>query len=128
MLINAGALDQFGIAIPSKIVDLILFILTIVLFVGVPEEILFRGYVQKSFESKLSTNAAVFLTAVFFSLFHIIFFITLPPIFMYLFIPYFGISLLIGIVAKWRGNLYAAIVMHIVYDITQFIIIYSLIN
>ncbi len=126
--LEGGALSEFGISVPNNLTDLILFILMVTLFVGVPEEVLFRGFVQKSFESKWSRSAATWLTAVYFAMFHIIVYILEPALFIYLFIPYLGVSLLLGLVRNWRNDLYAAIIAHIIYDITQITILYSILN
>ncbi len=126
--IENGALSEFGIDVPGNITNLVLFVLMVFLFVGLPEEIMFRGFVQKAFESKWSKSAATWGTAVFFSLFHIFVYILEPAIFMFLFIPYLGISLLLGLLRNWRDDLYAAVVVHIVYDIVEIVILFAILN
>jgi len=70
-LMETAGVDQYTLTSPETSLDLILFVLMILLFVGVPEEILFRGFVQRSFETKLTKSAALFLTAVYFAIIHI---------------------------------------------------------
>ena len=127
-LLAGSGTDQFDLIGPATGIDLALFIMMILLFVGLPEEILFRGFVQRSFEAKLTRPSATLLTAVFFGGFHIITLILVPSLFLFMFIPYLGISLFIGLVRNWRKDLYAAISLHIVYDIIQTIIIFIILT
>jgi membrane protease YdiL (CAAX protease family)/ribosomal protein S27E len=120
---NQGLMDQFNLDVKSGW-DVLLFVATNLLFVGVPEEIMFRGFTQRCFEAKLKRPAATLLVAIYFALFHIFLYITVPPLFFYLFIPYLLLSIFLGVVRNLRGDLYAVISMHIVYNITQIIIIY----
>lgn len=120
---SQGLMDQFNLEVSSGW-DVILFVSTVVLFVGVPEEVMFRGFAQRCFEVKLKRPAATLLIAIYFALFHIFLYITIPALFFFLFVPYLVISLLLGLVRNSRGDLYAAVSMHIVYDITQIIMIY----
>ena len=124
--LESGELSDFGFPIPTNPLDLTLFILMILLFVGVPEEVLFRGFVQKSFEAKWSKKTSLWLTAFYFTLFHIFLYIIQPALFLFLFIPYMGISVLLGYIRNKRNDLYAVIVAHIVYDIIEVILLYAI--
>jgi membrane protease YdiL (CAAX protease family)/ribosomal protein L37E len=117
-----GLLDQFSISVESPW-DVIWFVLLNLLFVGVPEEIMFRGFVQKSFESRLKVPAATLFTAIVFALFHIFIYITIPALFFFLFIPYLVISIALGLLRNARQDLIAPIIMHIIYNITQVVMI-----
>lgn len=109
---------------PATIFDLTLYVLNMLLFVGFSEEIMFRGFVQRSFETKLTKPAAILLTAIYFSLFHIFLYILSPPLFLFLLIPYLGVSLILGLLRFWRKDLLCPSVMHIVYNSLQTIIIF----
>jgi membrane protease YdiL (CAAX protease family) len=85
---------------------------------------MFRGFVQRSFEAKLKRPAATLLTAIYFSFFHIFIYILSPPLFLFLFIPYLGISLVLGLVRNWRNDILAAAVLHIVYNTVQTIVLF----
>ncbi len=120
--------DDFLIIIPNNIFDLILFILMMSFLVGLPEEIMFRGFVQRSFENSLTKPAALVLTAVYFALFHIFIYILQPIIFFFLIVPYLGLSILLGLIRNWRGDIIATIIMHLVYNSTQTFIIFIILN
>jgi len=126
--LEAIQFDDFMITIPTNIFDLILFILMMSFLIGVPEEIMFRGFVQRSFENSLSKPAALVFTAVYFSLFHIFIYILQPIIFFFLVIPFLGLSLLLGLIRNWRGDIIAAIMTHIVYNTTQTVIIFLILK
>jgi membrane protease YdiL (CAAX protease family) len=125
-LMESGGVDEYDLLSPDTSLELILFVLMIFLFVGLPEEILFRGFVQRSFETKLKRPSATLLTAIYFTIFHIFIYFLIPAIFLFLFIPYLGISLFLGLIRNWRKDIYAAVVAHIVYDIILTIVIYSI--
>lgn len=116
--------DDFDLTSPGQFWELVLFVLQMALFVGYSEEIMFRGFVQRSFESKMNKPAALLLTAVYFSLFHIYVYIVMPPIFLFFLIIYVGISIFLGLVRNWRKDLIAAGSAHIIYNCIQTIIIY----
>ncbi len=120
--------EDFNLAIPENSGDLILFLLMMILFIGIPEEIMFRGFVQRSFENNLSKSAALTLTAVYFALYHIFLYILQPIIFFFLVIPYIGLSLLLGLIRNWRGDIIASIITHIIYNSTQTFIIFIILN
>ncbi|WP_371806307.1 CPBP family glutamic-type intramembrane protease [Candidatus Lokiarchaeum ossiferum] len=116
--------DDFDLTSPGQFWELLLFVLQMALFVGYSEEVMFRGFVQRSFESKMNKPASLLLTAVFFGLFHIYVYIVMPPIFLFFLIVYLGISIFLGLVRNWRKDLIAAGSAHIIYNCIQTIIIY----
>jgi len=124
LLFNSSAEAQFGLSIPTDWGALLLIVLIMVIFVGFPEEIMFRGFVQRCFEAKLKKSAATLLTAIYFSFFHIFIYLLSPPLFLFLFIPYLGISLILGLVRNWRNDLLACAILHIVYNSVQTIILF----
>ncbi|WP_457557319.1 CPBP family glutamic-type intramembrane protease [Candidatus Harpocratesius sp.] len=124
MLSQSDSFSQFNPTVPQSLGQLLLFVATMVFFVGVPEEVLFRGFVQRSFESKLNKPAALLLTAVYFSLYHIYIYILVPPLFFYLSVSYLGLSIYLGLIRNWRDDIIAASILHMVYNSTQIIIIF----
>ena len=116
--------EDFDLTSPGKFWELLLFVLQMLLFVGFSEEIMFRGFVQRSFESKMNKPAALLLTAVFFGLFHIYILIIYPPIFLFFLIVYLGVSIFLGVVRNWRKDLWAVGAAHVMYNCIQTIIIY----
>lgn len=54
----------------SGIPELLLVVLVVAVVPAVSEEVMFRGFIQRSFEMKIKPFIAAFLTAVFFSLYH----------------------------------------------------------
>lgn len=54
----------------SGIPELLFVVLVVAVVPAVSEEVMFRGFIQKSFELKIKPFIAAFLTAVFFSLYH----------------------------------------------------------
>lgn len=54
----------------SGISELLLVVLVVAVVPAVSEEVMFRGFIQRSFELKIKPFISAFLTAVFFSLYH----------------------------------------------------------
>ncbi len=120
--------EGFAITIPNTFFELILFILMMCFLVGLPEEIMFRGFVQRSFENSLTKPAALVLTAVYFAFFHIFLFILQPIIFFFMVIPYIGLSIVLGLIRNWRGDIIATIFTHFVYNTTQTFVLFLILN
>jgi len=126
--LEAIQFEGFMIQIPNNVFELILFILMMSFLIGLPEEIMFRGFVQRSFEGSLTKPAALLLTALYFSIFHIFIYLLQPMIFFFLFIPYLGLSILLGLIRNWRGDIIATIMVHVIYNITQTFILFLILN
>ncbi|MFX1309906.1 MAG: CPBP family intramembrane glutamic endopeptidase [Promethearchaeota archaeon] len=117
----------------ADIFSLILLSIMMVLVIGTSEEILFRGFMQKGLTRSLGNKLGIIITALIFTLIHVfgIFFLDLsdPLIilisFLLSFIPFFAISLMLGLIYYWRKeNLIAVIITHGVYDALTIIFAY----
>ncbi|MFX0135075.1 MAG: CPBP family intramembrane glutamic endopeptidase [Candidatus Hodarchaeota archaeon] len=117
----------------ADILSLIFLSIVMVLIIGTSEEILFRGFMQKGLARSLGNNWGILITAFVFAIIHIlgIFLMTLDsPLkliisFFLSFIPYFAISLMLGLIYSWRNeNLIAVIITHGVYNALSIIIAY----
>jgi len=105
---------------------LILMIIMMIVIVGPCEEILFRGYMQKGLVRVVGDKWGIFITAFIFAIIHLmmlpVYLLIYPPIivlilFFYLFVPYIAISLMLGLLFRWRKeNLIAVIITHGVYN------------
>jgi len=126
--LEAIQFEGFMIQIPNNVFELILFILMMSFLIGLPEEIMFRGFVQRSFEGSLTKPAALLLNAVYFSIFHIYIYLLQPMIFFFLVIPYLGLSILLGLIRNWRGDIIATIMVHVIYNITQTFILFLILK
>lgn len=106
------------------ILVLILMILMMIFIVGPCEEILFRGFMQRGLVRTLGDTWGILITAIIFAAIHLVGLILyiLDPIvfiilFIYLFAPYIAISIMLGLLFRWREeNLVAVIVTHGVYN------------
>ena len=126
--LEAIQFEGFATVIPNNIFELVLFIFMMSFLIGLPEEVMFRGFVQRSFENSLTKPAAMLLTAVYFTFFHIFLYILQPIIFFFMVIPYLGLSILLGLIRNWRGDIIAAIIAHVIYNCTQTFIIFLILN
>ena len=75
-----------------------------VIIAGISEEILFRGFLQKSFENSISKTRAVILSSSVFSLMHFS-----PQI-----LQIFLLGVLLGYIALRTDSLYPSIVLHMI--------------
>ncbi|MFW9999168.1 MAG: CPBP family intramembrane glutamic endopeptidase [Candidatus Hodarchaeota archaeon] len=109
----------------SDILDIVLLSLVMILIIGTSEEILFRGFMQKGLMHNLGNKAGIIITAFTFAIIHVVGIILMlldaPLIllisFLLSFIPYFAISLLLGLIYYWRNeNLIAVIITHGLYN------------
>ncbi len=87
-----------------------------ILVIGPTEEFLFRGYTQQGLEARLGERKALFITAVLFTVVHIIGGLIQPLISLYLFMPYFGLSLVFCEMYRKTKNLNLLIFIHGIYD------------
>ena len=89
----------------ANVGELILGIVIIALIPALGEEFLFRGLLQRNFQSFLNPHVAIWLSAILFSAFHLQFFG---------FIPRMLLGALFGYLYLWSGNLWLAIIAHFV--------------
>ncbi len=124
-----------GETIPPDLPRLIVFSVVVMLVVGTSEEILFRGFMQKGLVRSLGNRWGIIVTALVFSLIHLlgIFLLALESPYFFIisfllsFIPYFTISLTLGWLYHWRNeNLLAVMITHGIYDVLAIVITYLL--
>ncbi|MHA1821726.1 MAG: CPBP family glutamic-type intramembrane protease [Promethearchaeota archaeon] len=116
------------LGMPGSLGMLIIFVILMYVSIGPSEEILFRGFTQQGFVRSWGKAPALIITAIYFSLFHIYLVIIYPATFLFLFIPYFVLSLILGAIALYRKNLIAVIIAHATYDSIQFIFYFVLVH
>ena len=109
----------------ADILALILLIIVMLVVVGISEEVLFRGFMQKGLVRSFGNKAGIIITAIIFTMVHVyvVFGYVLESpttfiiMFLLLFFPYFAISLMLGLLFHWRNeNLIAVIIAHGVYN------------
>ena len=85
--------------------NLLVSILVVGVLTGLAEELFFRGALQRLFQTRpMSVHAAVWITAVLFSIMHVQ---------MVGFIPRMLLGALFGYAAIWTGSLWTAVILHI---------------
>ncbi len=115
-----------------SVLVLILMVIMMLIVVGPSEEIMFRGYMQRGLVRNLGEKWGILITAIIFASLHLvglIVFIFEPFILMILFflmfVPFITISLMIGLMYRWRKeNLIAVVVTHGVYNSITLIIVF----
>jgi len=126
--------DPTVASLPTDMPSLIFSIITILIIVAPTEEILFRGFMQKGLVRSLGNKRGIIITAFTFSMIHLIgiFLLTYEKPLVFLlaflatFLPYFSISLILGLIFHWRNeNLIAVMVTHGLYNVLT--IIYAVI-
>ena len=121
-----------GDIFPMDIPSLIVFCILMILVIGTSEEILFRGFMQKGLVRSLGSKWGIIITAFVFAMIHLIgilFFALESPIlllisFLLAFLPYFAISLMLGLLYHSRENLIANVICHGVYNTLTIILAY----
>ena len=99
--------------------EMLLVLVAIAVIPAISEEVMFRGFIQRSFEQKIKPFWAAFITAVFFSLYHFNPYGVLPLMILGL---YFGFaactsqSLIIPIILHFINNFSAVMLYHIIGD------------
>lgn len=133
---DAPADDVDYLISSADILSIILLVLIMLLVVGPSEEIMFRGFMQKGLVRSIGEKPGILVTALIFAAIHLVtlFFIALADpftfiiLFILMFIPYFAISIMLGLMFKWRDeNLIAVIVTHGVYNSITVILSYLLV-
>jgi membrane protease YdiL (CAAX protease family) len=103
----------------DNIAEMILVVITISIVPAICEEVMFRGYIQRSFEFKFKSYFAALLTAIFFALYHFNPYglIPLAIIGFYLgFAAYSSQSLFIPMVLHFLNNFFAVLLYFIIGD------------
>ncbi|MFW9881417.1 MAG: CPBP family intramembrane glutamic endopeptidase [Candidatus Thorarchaeota archaeon] len=122
-----------GVILPTDIPSLIVFSISMIIIIGPSEEILFRGFMQKGLTRSLGNKWGIIITALLFSMIHLIgilsFALESPFLFIISFLlsffPYFAISLMLGFLYQWRKeNLIAVCLTHGVYNTLTIILAY----
>lgn len=131
---GGGSLNEIDIILAnSDILALIFLAIIMISIVGTSEELLFRGFMQKGLVRTVGKYGGLIITAVLFSLIHLIGIFQIgdaTPIdyllsFLLNFFPYFALSLLLGFLFYWRKeNLIAVVIMHGFYNAITIIIAY----
>ncbi|MFX0082057.1 MAG: CPBP family intramembrane glutamic endopeptidase [Candidatus Hodarchaeota archaeon] len=125
--------ELIGTILPTDIPSLIVFSIVLITIIGTSEEILFRGFMQKGLVRSLGNKWGIIITAFIFAMIHLIgilFYALESPIlfiisFLLSFLPYFAISLMLGVLYHWRNeNLIAVVVTHGIYDTVTIILAY----
>lgn len=121
----------------SDLFSLILLMAIMILIIGTTEEILFRGFMQKGLVRRLGVKWGITITAIVFTLIHLITIFLVYPIFSLTFVvafflsfvPYIAISFLLGILYHWRKeNLIAVMVTHGLYDALTILLVFIVYN
>mgnify|MGYP001024600752 FL=1 len=89
----------------DSVADLIIGILIVGIMAGISEELFFRGAMQGLFMSRpMNPHAAIWITAIIFSAFHMQFFG---------FVPRLLLGAFFGYTVYWTGSLWTAIIAHV---------------
>lgn len=99
--------------------EAMLVIFAIAVVPAVTEEVMFRGFIQRSFEFRLKPVWAALITAVFFGLFHFNFYGLIPLIalgFFFGFSAYMSNSIFIPIILHFLNNFSAVMIFFIIGD------------
>jgi membrane protease YdiL (CAAX protease family) len=96
--------------------DVVINILMIALIPAIGEELLFRGIIQKFFHQwSKNAHVAVWVTAIFFSAFHMQF---------YGFLPRMVLGGMLGYMLVWSGSLWLPIVAHFINNAAAVLLLY----
>lgn len=101
----------------SGIPELLLVVMVVAVVPAVSEEVMFRGFIQRSFELKIKPFIAALLTAVFFSLYHFNPYGLIPLAilgFYFGFAAYTSKTLLIPVLLHFLNNFTAVILYYII--------------
>jgi len=131
---TAGEVD--AMIASADILSIFLLSIIMILIIGTTEEVLFRGFMQKGLVRSLGKSWGIVITALIFSLIHLIGIFLSPGSsmifiisFLFNFFPFFAISLLLGLLFNWRKeNLIAVMITHGVYDALTIILAFIVFN
>jgi len=121
----------------ADVLSLILLVIIMITVIGTSEEVLFRGFMQKGLVRTIGIRWGIIITALIFSLIHLIgifiVFFASPTAFLISFllsfVPYFAISLLLGLLFYWRKeNLIAVMITHGLYDALTILLAFMIYN
>ncbi|MEJ5284505.1 MAG: type II CAAX endopeptidase family protein [Brevinematales bacterium] len=84
------------------------------IIVGIREELFYRGMLQNSLSEKMNRFYSVFITSIFFTIFHFIYIIRFNPIVL---IEIFLVSVVIGFIYYHLRSLILVIAIHTIYDV-----------
>jgi len=130
---SSGTGDAEFLVSGMDILLLILMILMMIIIVGPCEEILFRGFMQRGLVRVVGDRWGILITAFLFAIIHLValvFILFISPLvflilFVYMLVPYFAISLMLGLLFRWRNeNLIAVIITHGVYNSLTILIVF----
>jgi membrane protease YdiL (CAAX protease family) len=106
-----------NLLITSNVLEFLFVVLVVAITPAISEEIMFRGYVQRSFEQKVSPIIASVITAIFFSFYHFNPYGYIPLAFLGFYFglaAYYSKSLLIPIFLHFLNNFSAVAIYHII--------------
>ncbi|TFG07286.1 MAG: CPBP family intramembrane metalloprotease [Promethearchaeota archaeon] len=129
-IIESPPSDAETLITGMDILILILMVIMMLVIVGPTEEILFRGFMQRGLVRTIGEFWGIIITAFIFAIIHLVallFYLITPVVFfilfVLLFVPYLAISLMLGLLFRWRDeNLIAVIITHGVYNSLTLII------
>lgn len=103
----------------NNVPEMILVVIVIAIVPAICEEVMFRGYIQKSFEFKISPFKAAAITAIFFGIYHFSPYGIFPLIalgFYFGFAAYLSKSLFIPVILHFLNNFTAVLLYFIIGD------------
>jgi len=117
----------------GDLLSLVLLVLIMIFVIGTSEELIFRGFMQKGLVRSWGKIIGIIITALIFSMIHLIGLFLIIPFdslvflisFILSFLPYFALSLMLGLLFYWRKeNLIAVMITHGFYNAITLIIVY----
>ncbi|MCX7610113.1 MAG: CPBP family intramembrane metalloprotease [Ignavibacterium sp.] len=101
----------------SNVFEFIFIVFVVAVVPAISEETMFRGFVQRSFEQRLSPFLSSFITAIFFSLYHFNPYGLIPLAILGIYFglsAYYSKSLIVPIILHFLNNFSAIVVYHII--------------
>jgi len=117
----------------GDLLSLVLLVLIMIFVIGTSEELIFRGFMQKGLVRSWGKIIGIIITTLIFSMIHLIGLFLIIPFdslvflisFILSFLPYFALSLMLGLLFYWRKeNLIAVMITHGFYNAITLIIVY----